>query len=248
MSADKRGAFVTGGARGIGRAICAELARRGHVVTVADLDGEAAEACAAQLRAGGGRAVAVALDVADVAAVRAAVAAADAATPLHSVVCNAGIAWSQPTVEVEPERFDHLMAVNVRGVFFVLQAGLRAMLPRRRGSIVTVASTSSFTASTSPMVAYDASKGAVRMITIAAAREVARSGVRVNAVAPGTIDTDLVRNLATQEQLDAQSSSRIPMGRLGSPQEIAAAVGFLTSDEASYVTGHVLVADGGWLT
>jgi 3-oxoacyl-[acyl-carrier protein] reductase len=86
------------------------------------------------------------------------------------------------------------------------------------------------------------------MITIAAAREVARSGVRVNAVAPGTIDTDLVRNLATTEQLDAQSSSRIPMGRLGSPQEIAAAVGFLTSDEASYVTGHVLVADGGWLT
>jgi NAD(P)-dependent dehydrogenase (short-subunit alcohol dehydrogenase family) len=137
--------------------------------------------------------------------------------------------------------------VNVRGVFFVVQAAVRAMTPRGRGSVVTVCSTSGFTASTGPMTVYDASKGAVRLLTQAAARETAGSGLRVNAVAPGTVETDLTLALASSAELAELARGRVPLGRLGRPQEIAAAVEYLSSDAASYVTGHVLVVDGGWL-
>ncbi len=183
----------------------------------------------------------------DVPAVRAVVAQLDAQTPLETVVANAGVAFARPLVEVEPDEYDRLMDVNVRGVFFVLQAALRAMLPRGRGSVVTICSTSGFTASTGPMAAYDASKGAVRILTQAAAREAAAKGVRVNAVAPGTVETDLTRGLASPGELQALARDRIPLGRLGEPQEVAAAVEFLSSPAAAYVTGHVLVVDGGWL-
>ena len=183
----------------------------------------------------------------DVEAVRGEIARVDAETPLRTVVANAGVAFQRPLLEVEPEPFDRLMDVNVRGVFFTLQAAARAMAPRGAGSIVTVCSTSGFTASSGPMTAYDASKGAVRLLTQAAARELAGAGIRVNGVAPGTVETDLTLGLATSAELEALGGTRIPLGRLGRPEEIASAVAFLASDEASYITGHILVADGGWL-
>jgi NAD(P)-dependent dehydrogenase (short-subunit alcohol dehydrogenase family) len=242
MSAEPGAALVTGGGNGIGRAICAALTAAGHEVVVADVDVDSAHETAARV---GGRAVA--LDVTDVAAIRACVERVDAESPLATVVANAGVALRKPMVDVEPEEYDHLMAVNVRGVFFVVQAALRVMIPRARGAVVTVASTSAFTASTGPMVAYDASKAAVKLLTQAAAREAAPAGVRVNAVAPGTVETGLTRGLATREQLAALGRERVPLGRLGRPEEVAAAVAFLASADASYITGHVLVADGGWL-
>ncbi len=238
---------MTGGARGIGRAICIHLAERGDHVVVADRDTVAAAECARLILESGWSAHAVELDVTDVAAVRRTISETDAERPLRTVVSSAGIVARRAVTEVEPEEFDAVNGVNVRGLFFVMQAALRAMLPRGTGSIVNVSSTSAFTASTGPMVPYDASKAAVRMLTQAAAREVAASGVRINAVAPGTVETDLTRGLATREELAQLASQRVPMKRLGLPEEIAAAVGFLASDEASYITGHVLVVDGGWL-
>jgi NAD(P)-dependent dehydrogenase (short-subunit alcohol dehydrogenase family) len=242
-----RGALVVGGAKGIGRAIVRALAERGDDTIVADVDEAAAAECVADLTRDGLTARYEVLDVTDVARVREVVARVDAETPLATVVANAGVALRRPLVDVEPAEYDRVMDVNVRGVFFVVQAAVRAMTPRGGGSVVTVCSTSGFTASTGPMTVYDTSKGAVRLLTQAAAREAAGSGVRVNAVAPGTVETDLTLGLASSAELEALGRERVPLGRLGRPQEIGAAVAFLSSGAASYITGHVLVVDGGWL-
>ena len=219
------------------------------MVFIADVDGPAAQTAAAELRTTGLEVRGIELDVRDAAVVAATVREVDATVPLRTVVNNAGIGFVTPLIDVTPEQFDTLMSVNLRGVFLMLQAAARVMLPRGHGSIINLASTSSFTASTTPMVPYDTSKGAVRMLTIAAARELAATGIRVNAVAPGTVNTDLTRSLSDDpDALDRLAATHIPIGRLGRPEEIAAAVDFLASDDASYVTGHVLVVDGGWLT
>lgn len=234
-----RAAFVTGAARGIGRAVALRLAAEGRTVFAADRD--------LPEPAPGVRPVAV--DVTDCEALGAAIAEADDAVPLDVLVNNAGIGFAEPLATMTPERFDLLMAVNVRAVYFGIQAAAVVMAPRGRGSIVNLASTSAFAASGSPMTAYDTSKGAVRMMTTTVARELAPAGLRVNAVAPGTIDTDLTRSIAAdQAALDELVARRIPLGRLGVPSDIAAAVAWLASDEAAYVTGQTLVVDGGRLT
>jgi NAD(P)-dependent dehydrogenase (short-subunit alcohol dehydrogenase family) len=242
------GALVTGAARGIGYAIAEALASRGDAVTIADLDEtRAREACAA-LAERGHTVRSAALDVTDPAHVHEVMREADRATPLTTVVCNAGLGFAGAIADTTPEEYDRVMAVNVRGVFFTMQAALQVMAPRGRGNIVSISSTSGFQSSSVPMAVYDLSKAAVRMLTMSAGRESAAAGIRVNAVAPGTVGTDLVKEVLSAEAIERLSSERIPLGRLATPEEIAAAVEFLSSDAASYITGHTLVADGGWLT
>jgi NAD(P)-dependent dehydrogenase (short-subunit alcohol dehydrogenase family) len=241
-------ALVTGGARGIGLAIVEALATRGDSVVIADVDLDQAEQSSESLRARGLEVSALRLDVTDVAEIDEILAQADRDAPLTTVVCCAGLGFAGSVVDTSERDFERLMAVNVKGVFFVMRAALRLMVPRGAGSVVNIASTSAFTSSNTPMAIYDASKGAVRMLTVSAAREVAASGVRVNAVAPGTVGTDLVREILSKEAIEKLTRDRIPMGRLAEPEEIAQAVAFLSSDAASYVTGHTFVVDGGWLT
>ena len=163
------------------------------------------------------------------------------------LVNNAGIGVARPILDYTEADWDRQMGVNVKGVFFCSQAAARLMIPRRRGKIVNFASTSAFVSSSNPEVAYDTSKGAVRQMTISMAAELAPHGINVNAVAPGTTETEMTRSsLSTDEGL-AWQLARIPMGRVGQPDDIAAVVLFLCSPEASYITGHTLVADGGWL-
>ena len=240
--------LVTGGAQGIGRAIAERLAKRGDRVTIADVNLEGAESAAAELRATGLEVHAVALDVTNTAQIAEVFDHVDAEAPLTTAVCNAGVGFITPFRETTEEEYDRLMNVNVKGVFFVMQAALRKMAPRARGSIVVVSSTSAFTSSTKPQAIYDGSKAAVRQFTVSAAREFAPTGVRVNAVAPGTVGTDLIRSIMSPEAQTKLIADRIPFGRLAEPSEIADAVQYLSSEQASYVTGHTLVVDGGWLT
>ena len=242
------GALVTGGAGGIGSAIAERLARRGDIVFLTDIDEERSVAASRLLADQGLDVRGVRLDVSDTAEIDATLTDLDSRAPLATVVNNAGIGWVRPLIDVEPDQFDRLMSVNVRGAFFVLRAAGRLMIERRQGTIVNVASTSAFTASTNPMVPYDMSKSAVRGMTVSAARELAPHGVTVNAVAPGTVDTEMVRSLMGGDDLAEQAGARIPLGRLGQPTDVAAAVDFLSSEAASYITGHTLVVDGGWLT
>jgi len=243
----KTAVLVTGAGAGIGRAIATAFANAGSFVSVCDRDEAAAHATASELRNRGFDAQAFCLDVTDVDEIRSVMTSIDEISPLRTVVCNAGVALRKPTIEVEPYEYDRLMDVNLRGVFFTMQSALRLMLPRREGNIVTISSTSGFTASTGPMAAYDASKAGVRLLTSAMAREVAPLGIRINSVAPGTFETELTRGLATSDQLQELARSKIPMGRLGRTEEIGAACVFLASDAASYITGQTLAVDGGWL-
>ena len=244
-----RVAVVTGGARGIGYAIAQRLAAEGAQVVVADIEEESAYRAARELSASGHEALGLPLDVAQVGTLPAFMRRVrEWRGHLDILVNNAGIAQRQEVLEVTEEDWDRLMAVNLKGVFFACQQAAAIMATQEsRGAIVNLASTSSFVASSIPMVPYDASKAGVRMLTVSLAVHLAHLGIRVNAIAPGTIDTVLTRGVVEGGALDAQASSKIPLGRLGQPSDLAGAVAFLCSDDAAYVTGHTLVVDGGWL-
>ncbi|HJU47918.1 MAG TPA: SDR family oxidoreductase [Gaiellaceae bacterium] len=243
-----KAALVTGGARGIGLAIAEALAQRGDHVVIGDVDDARARAASGALVERGLSASAVALDVTRHPQLFDTIAEIDRETALDIVVCNAGLGLAGGVIDTSEADFDRVLDVNVKGVFYTMQAAVRLMAPRRSGSIVAISSTSGFTASSTPMAVYDLSKAAVRMLTVSCAREVAGLGIRVNAVAPGTVATDLVKEVLDDAAIARLTEERIPLGRLAEPHEIAAAVAFLSSDAASYVTGHTLVADGGWLT
>ena len=241
-------AVVTGAGRGMGRAVALRLGREGASVVVAELNPEHGAEVAEEICAAGGRATPVAADVSQVDDVKRLFARAvkDFGT-VDILVNNAGIGVARPILDYTEADWDRQMGVNVKGVFFCSQAAARLMIPNRKGKIVNFASTSAFVSSSSPEVAYDTSKGAVRQMTISMAAELAPHGINVNAVAPGTTETEMTRESLSTPEGRAWQLARIPLGRVGQPEDIAAVVLFLCSPEASYITGHTLVADGGWL-
>lgn len=247
-------AIVTGGSSGIGRAVARRLGEAGATVVVADVreapKGDEEAPTHEAVEDAGGRATFVETDVADPEQVASVVEAAREFGGVDVMVNNAGIFRGGPLVATEPDALDEVYGVNVRGVFAGCRAAARDMLERDApGTIVNTASISSEFAQTGH-AAYDASKGAVMMLTRVAALELARTDVRVNAVAPGPIRTAIgAENTSPEPDLDYERVSvdkSAPMGRAADPEEVAGAYLYLASDDASFVTGHLLYVDGGY--
>jgi 3-oxoacyl-[acyl-carrier protein] reductase len=235
-------ALVTGASRGIGRAIATRLAEQGALV-VAAARGNHADECVTALTAAGRRAEALALDVTDSAALeRVPGEIVSRHGRLDIVVSNAGIARDQLLMRMKREDWDAVIATNLTATFSLAQASIRPMLKQRGGRIIAISSVVG-QAGNAGQSNYAASKAGLIGFAKALAKEVASRGITVNVVAPGLIDTDMTREMTGKAQIDW--AAQIPLGRPGAPDDVAAAVCFLASDEAAYITGHVLAVNGG---
>jgi 3-oxoacyl-[acyl-carrier protein] reductase len=238
-------ALVTGASRGIGRAIALRLAEQGATV-VAAARGDHANECAAEIAASGGRAEAISLDVTDAAAVDAAPAGVVARFGrLDILVSNAGITRDQLLMRMKRDDWDAVIGTNLTAAFALTQAAIKPMVRQRSGRIIAVSSVVGQMGNAG-QANYAASKAGLIGFCKALAREVASRSITVNVVAPGLIETDMTRGLTGDAKQDW--SQQIPLGRLGAPDDVAAVVCFLASDEASYITGHVLAVNGGMYT
>ena len=244
FSIEGKTALVTGGSRGIGAAVARRLAACGASVTLGYVgNAAAAQAVVEGIRAAGGTAEAAAADVADDAAARALVEGVLARSGrLDIVVNNAGIIKDGLLLTMKPEHWRRVQAVDVDGVFHVTRHALGAMWRAGRGAIVNVSSVAAIRGGRG-QTNYAAAKGAVLAFTRAVAVEAAEKGVRVNAVLPGFIDTDMTA--AVKRRAEQEIRARIPVGRLGTPEDVAGLVLYLVSDDASYVTGQGFCVDGG---
>jgi len=253
---ENRTAVVTGGGGGIGAAICRLFAEEGSRLAVTDLCWDAAEQVAEEIRQGGGVAAAWAMDVAErVSVERVADEVESRLGPVAVWVNAAGVSRIVPFLECTEQVWDLTLRVNLKGTFLCCQAAIRRMLPHQQGVILNLSSQSGRTGN-SHYAAYCASKFGVIGLTQSLAIEFARQGIRVNALCPGVIFTpmweaqvpDYARKKAMPpEQVRPYLENRIPMGRLGTPEDVAQMALFLASDDASYVTGQALNINGGWL-
>ena len=235
-------AIVTGASRGIGRAIAQTLAARG-AVTIAAARGDNAAATAAAIGEAGGRADVASVDVTDKASVDAMVAAVlERHGRVDILVNNAGITRDQLLLRMKRDDWDQVIATNLTAAFACAQAVIKPMIKQRGGRIISISSVVGQTGNAGQSN-YAASKAGLIGFSKALAREVASRGVTVNVVAPGLIETDMTRAIAEKAQGDW--AAQIPLGRLGTTADVAAAVCFLASDEASYITGQVLAVNGG---
>jgi 3-oxoacyl-[acyl-carrier protein] reductase len=236
--------LVTGGSRGIGRAIALHFGGLGHRVAVNYASNEAAAAeVAGAIEEAGGTATTVAADVGDAGAVPAMFAAvADALGPVEILVNNAGITRDDLMLRMKVEQWDEVIATNLRSVYLCSKAALRSMLRAKWGRIISVGSVSGL-AGNPGQANYAAAKAGIIGFSKSLAKEVGSRGITVNVVAPGFIATDMTAALG--EEVTESATERIALGRLGMPEEVAAAVGYLASDGASYITGQTLVVDGG---
>lgn len=250
-----RAVLVTGGALGIGRGIVEGFAAAGAAVVLADVNAEAAAALAASLSAGGERATAVVGDVSDRAdAARMVAEAVEANGRLDVLVNNAGImptTWYHRLEDTPDEVWDRILAVNLTGTFLMSRAALPAIRGSGGGAVVNVSSVQALQ-SMPQVAAYGATKAGILSLTRTMALEHAREGIRVNAICPGTIDSELVRDLARAEGGDIEANVRRygdfhPIGRIGLPADVAQAAVFLASPRASFITGEYLTVDGGFM-
>lgn len=239
-------AVVTGAARGLGRAIAEGLVRAGARVFATDVL-EQNDDTIRQLQSLGA-AAGIRADLKSLNEIQAVFDAAVSTFGTVDILVNvAGVLTTTATLDYTEELWDLHTDVNYKAVFFCSQAAAKIMIPKGRGKIVNIASTSAFVSSRKPKVAYDSTKGAVRQLTVSMAAELAPKGIHVNAVAPGTILTDMnSANLATPG-MRASALRRIPLGRIGAPHDVVGPVLFLCSPDSDYVVGHTLVVDGGWL-
>lgn len=243
----KKVAFVTGGSRGIGRAIVRRLSEEGYAVGINYLQssGQASD-LEAGLTALGRPAMAVQGDVADREAITAAIRRVEEAFgPVTLLVNNAGIARQHQFQDITEEVWRRFFAVNLDGAFHTIQAVLPHMLHEKNGCIVNISSIWGERGASCETV-YSATKSAIAGLTKSLAMELAPSRIRVNCVAPGVIRTDMTETLGEETLRDL--AEQTPLGRLGTPEDIAAAVAFFASEDASFITGQVLTADGGFIT
>ncbi len=235
-------ALVTGASRGIGRALARRLAEQGATV-IAAARGDHAAACVADITSSGHRAEALSVDVTDTPSLEQVPAGiVERHGRLDVVVSNAGITRDQLAIRMKRAEWDEVLATNLTATFVLTQAAMRPMLKQRGGRIIAISSVVGQMGNAG-QTNYAASKAGLIGFAKALAREVASRGITVNVIAPGMIETEMTRAIADRAQSDW--SVRIPLGRLGTVDEVAAAVCFLASDEASYITGHVLAVNGG---
>lgn len=252
MRFDGKTAVVTGGALGIGRAVCQILAERGAAVAILDIDEQAGGELCAEIERAGGNAMFERLDVSNPGAVQTAVEAAYAAFgSIDLLAVSAGIQRYGTATTTDDEQWDEVLGVNLKGAWYAARAALPFMLEAGDGSIVNVSSVQAL-ASQQNVLAYTVSKHGLIGLTRSMAMDCAKDGIRVNAVCPGTVDTPMLKWAASldpnpQSVYDACNAMH-PLGRIAEPREIAEVVAFLLHDNASFVTGAVWTVDGGLLT
>jgi 3-oxoacyl-[acyl-carrier protein] reductase len=238
-------ALVTGASQGIGEAIARQLAAQGATVVCAARTEAKLVAVVASIAEGGGRADHVVMDLASPDSVRAAVAATlERHGALHILVNNAGITRDRLLIQMKEEDFDAVVGTNLKGAWVAIQAATKPMMKQRWGRIINIASVVGQMGNPGQSN-YVAAKAGLIGLTKSVARELASRNVTANAVAPGYVETDMTAGLSAE--VKAEFTKQIPLGRLGSPADIAAAVGFLASEEAGYISGQTLSVNGGML-